>query len=335
MRILFVTKAHLPVLGGAQWTTDALARALQARGHDVTVLTSQPVRAGWDVAPGEALPYPVRRSVAVSCDVPGALHASGAECVVAGDFGLSNPVAPVVSAVGDVPTLVYMHDGRPTPLGDALRAPHVGVAAVSRELARRIGGAAATHLPPIVQRERYRVATSRRVALFVTPDRTKGLDTMLALAAARPDIPFAFQRSWPMRPAALAELRAALRALPNVELREAVSDPARLYGDARVLLAPSTQLEGWGRVASEALTSAIPVIARADGGLAEAVGEGGILVAPGAGFDAWLAALGRLWDDGGEYDAAVERAERAGRRDDLQPDVVAQRFEAAVAPLAG
>ena len=78
---------------------------------------------------------------------------------------------------------------------------------------------------------------------------------------------------------------------------------------------PSTYPEAWGRVAGEAQASGIPVIASAVGGLPEAVGDGGLLVDPSAGVDAWLEAFALLWDDDDAYAGHASRAERtaAGR----------------------
>jgi len=45
------------------------------------------------------------------------------------------------------------------------------------------------------------------------------------------------------------------------------------YGRSRLLLAPSRWVESWGRVASEAQISGLPVIATKSGGLPEAVGR--------------------------------------------------------------
>jgi len=42
VRILLVTKAHLPVLGGGQMTVHWLALALAGRGHSVSVLSVAP-----------------------------------------------------------------------------------------------------------------------------------------------------------------------------------------------------------------------------------------------------------------------------------------------------
>jgi glycosyltransferase involved in cell wall biosynthesis len=95
-----------------------------------------------------------------------------------------------------------------------------------------------------------------------------------------------------------------------------------VYGDARIVLAPSLWNEGWGRVASEAQVSGIPVLASTRGGLIEAVGPGGLLVDPEAGIDTWAHALSDLWDIPMVYDQLSRLAFLHARRPDFQPDAV-------------
>jgi glycosyltransferase involved in cell wall biosynthesis len=168
------------------------------------------------------------------------------------------------------------------------------------------------------------------VATFVNPLPAKGLDIVLALAAGRPDIPFEFVESWPLRPAEEASLAARLATLPNVTLTRRCSDMREVYGRCRVLLAPSRWIESWGRVASEAQISGIPVIAARRGGLPEAVGPGGILVDPDAPLSAWEAALATLWDDPAAHRRYEAAALAHAARPEMAPDALLDRFIAAV-----
>ena len=187
-------------------------------------------------------------------------------------------------AVGDGPLVLYLHDHDSLPLVTGVRADRV--AAVSRFLAGADERVA--YLPPIVDLDHHRVDTTRRVTLFVNPVPEKGLETALGLARARPDIPFAFARVRSSRPSRRRRLQQAAAELPNVEIREAVDDSRRLYGDARLVLAPSRCSEAWGRVISEAQASGIPAVASRSGGLPEAVGDGGMLVSSDAGLESWV-----------------------------------------------
>jgi glycosyltransferase involved in cell wall biosynthesis len=335
VRILLVTKPHLPVLGGGQMTVHWLALALAARGHAVSVLSVTPSSStpGGNAAPGmdRTLGYPIIRLPDPSALTPALLDDLAPEVAVVNGFhgSLVEWGARLLRILRGVPTAVYLHDARGVEL-----AAHVEcVAAVSRFLAELCGPGAAA-IPPIVDRSRFRVPTTRERALFVNPVPEKGLATAIELASARPDIPFAFQRCWPLAPARLASLRAEVRALANVELRGTSADPSAIYGDARVLLAPSSGAEAWGRVVREAQASGIPVVAAGIGGLPEAVGSGGIVVGPGEGIEGWLGAVGKLWDDPEAYAAAVESAELQGADPAAGSDAVAGAFERLLAPIA-
>src|SRR5204862_7081227 len=111
-------------------------------------------------------------------------------------------------------------------------------------------------------------------------------------------------------------------------LRSLHDVPAVVYlHDARVLLVPSVTAEGWGRVVREAQASGIPVVATGVGGLPEAVGSGGIVVPPAAGFEGLLRALAMLWDDREAYAVAAERSEHQGADPATSSNTVAPAFE--------
>jgi glycosyltransferase involved in cell wall biosynthesis len=224
------------------------------------------------------------------------------------------------------PALLYVHDA-----GAAQAAAEAGSAVVVSEfLAREIRarGGEAVCVPPIVDREHYRVETTRSVVTFITPIPLKGLATALDLARSRPDVPFAFVVGGRITPDAVSDLREQAARLGNVDVRPASNDPAEIYGDTRVLLVPSVHPEAWGRVVTEAQASGIPAIASAVGGLPDAVGDGGLLVDPAAGLEGWRRALAELWDDGEAYERLAARAEETGRREDVTPAAVGDRFEA-------
>jgi len=112
-----------------------------------------------------------------------------------------------------------------------------------------------------------------------------------------------------------------------------VQEPADLYGDAKVLLVPSTYPEAWGRVVPEAQMSGIPVVATAIGGLPEAVGEGGILIDPAASAKSWSRTVSDLWDNDNAYRQYVGMAEHSAKRADLSARAVGDRFESLLREL--
>jgi len=178
---------------------------------------------------------------------------------------------------------------------------------------------------PIVRTERYKAdCLSREYVLFVNPVIEKGLNTAIAMAKARPDIPFLFLTGWQngkQRERALAD---ACRPVPNIHLRDATSDMRGVYAGAKIVIIPTPNdpeifVEAWGRVASEAHINGIPVLATEGGGLTESVGPGGILLERDLPVDAWVRALSRLWDDDDHYRNMCEQAIRYASRPEIDP----------------
>ena len=89
---------------------------------------------------------------------------------------------------------------------------------------------------------------------------------------------------------------------------------------------PSQLEETWGRVATEAQVSAIPVIASQIGGLPESVGPGGILLPPSASADDWANAIKKLWDNNDEYDRLSQRAAAHSKRAEIQPNYLIEEM---------
>lgn len=83
--------------------------------------------------------------------------------------------------------------------------------------------------------------------------------------------------------------------VPHDQMRD------RVYARTRILLVPSSY-ESWGRVASEAMCSGIPVIASPTPGLVEQLGEAGTLLDPGR-VDAWEDAVSKLLNEPGHWKA--------------------------------
>ena len=180
-------------------------------------------------------------------------------------------------------------------------------------------------IPPWINRARYVTDTRRESVLFVNPDPAKGVKTAFALAELRPDIPFVFLESWPLSPARRAAYQARARACGNITWKTAVLDMRRVYRHARILLAPSECEESWGRVVTEAQASGIPVIASNRGGLPEAVGPGGIVVA-GTEIAPWQQALSQLWDNPADYLKYSQHARAHSLRDDIAPARMVEAF---------
>ncbi len=193
------------------------------------------------------------------------------------------------------------------------------------ELVRRMKLDQSPHVVfPIVEPERYEVESFRECVVFVNPVPMKGVDVVIRLAKSRPDVDFLFVEAWRQDRHQKKAVRDQTRSLPNIRWQAPVSDMRSVYRQARIVLAPTPRKEGyvveaWGRVATEAHVSGIPVIATAGCGFEESVGPGGILVDSNAGLEAWQDALSRLWDNENEYRRICDAAKEYSKRDEIKP----------------
>ena len=131
---------------------------------------------------------------------------------------------------------------------------------------------------------------------LVNPHPAKGSAIVEALARRRPDWQFLAVEGWPGSAAMLLDA-------PNIEHVPFQADLSRVWRATRILLVPSLCEEAFGRVVIEAQSQGIAVVAHDIGGLAEAVGEGGLLFRPPGGSPQMQAIA---------LEAAVERAEMLG-----------------------
>jgi glycosyltransferase involved in cell wall biosynthesis len=318
MKVLFVTAhPYLPQMyGGLQNSTDQLCRGLLQRGHVVAVLAAliPTGRVGWasrikirlndsirggKVSRDTGLGYPIWR----------AWFPWEAVTYVAGN---ERPDLIVVLAVRSVRmALAARSTGRPILMqlqdvefskhdGEFGRLGNVPCVANSRFTAakyRRAYGVDPAVIYPFVALEKYRTHTTRENVTFVNPVTEKGRDIAIEIAGRCPHIPFAFVEAWPLSPEQRSELMQRTSSTPNVTLFTPRNEMRTIYGKAKILLAPSIWEEGYGRIATEAQASGIPVIASTRGGLPEAVGAGGILIDPDGPIEDWIAAVDKLWRD--------------------------------------
>jgi glycosyltransferase involved in cell wall biosynthesis len=153
----------------------------------------------------------------------------------------------------------------------AARAVWVPSAYVQRYLAEH-AGVASTVLPIDVYGPRPAPALGRwdrGAVTLINSSVPKGLPIFAGLARALPSVPFATVPTWELGAApgdALAGLPANVAVIPPVPHDQI----DRIYGGARVLLAPSLLHEAFGLVVVEAMLRGIPVLAADVGGLPEA-----------------------------------------------------------------
>jgi glycosyltransferase involved in cell wall biosynthesis len=335
MRILFATAhKHLPELhGGMEVNTHQLAHELMALGHEVGAMAGLKgigwtgfqaklrIKLGVSSPSDRGLGYRTWRAWDVLPVAERVTKAFRPDLIVLQGGHNFIPLLKLYRSLG-LPVVGYLHNGDLLPLDVELRNdPHIHFIANSNFTAslhpdKRM----AAVVRPLVPREPYATPTDRSAAVFINPSPYKGLDIVLALARARPDVKFLFVVNGMKPPPSPEELSS------NIEVIGPFSDMKRVYARARVVLAPSKWDEAWGRIATEAHINGIPVLATLRGGLPEAVGPGGLCLAEDAPADQWLEAFAALWGDSGRYQDFVDASFAHSRREEVDPAFVVQSF---------
>lgn len=354
MRILFtIGNGYFPQrAGGAQSSTRQLAEQLMSLGHEVAVMCrlegggwtewssrikrrmsgarfSTDRHAGhvtyraWDPTEVSEVVRQFRPDVAVVQN------------------GKTLPIATSLTEHG-VPVVLYFRnvefdelEGSPNDLSKARFVANSHFTARKYRSEYRIEP---TVIPPLVDEDKYKTQSSGRYVTFINPYPVKGLEIALQIARSCEDIPFLFQESWGLDAERRQHLDTRLKALPNVTFQPRTADMKSVYGVTKILLAPSIWEEAWGRVATEAHYSAIPVIGSRQGGLPEAIGPGGITLDHNAPISDWVDAVRLLWHDPDAYRRYSAEASRFSQRSEMRPDVQTQKLlevlQAAIADMA-
>jgi glycosyltransferase involved in cell wall biosynthesis len=265
---------------------------------------------------------PVFRARNITTKAGAILDAFRPDCVILQSMDAMK-LAHEINARG-IPLVVCWHDVETqrlngTPHG--LVARYIANSQFTASVYAQECGVQSAVIPPLIQRPDYETeAGDRRQVTFINPVADKGVDLAIAIAAACPDIPFEFVESWILEPEKKRALLERLAALPNVRFTPHQTGMRHIYARTRILLAPSQWREAWGRVASEAHISGIPVIGSRIGGLIESIGPGGILIDPTAPAAEWITALRSLWDDAERYSELSATARHYANRQPLDPE---------------
>jgi glycosyltransferase involved in cell wall biosynthesis len=318
--------------GGVQSSTDDMARRLLAQGDRPVVLAPLYGKGvfGWrtrtrlklgrgplvmDRHPGYAVyrAWSPEDAVAAFCD------AAAPDVTVVQCHG-SVPLAQAFRAAG-VPVILYLRNVEFAELGgDPRTAGAAAFIANSRFTAMRYKeafGINAHVIPPMIDPARFAVDCDGSTVVMINPVAEKGVDRAIEIAARCPDIPFLFVESWMLSTKDHVALERRIAPYPNIRFERRKPDVREVYARARIVLAPSVWEEAWGRVASEAQCSGLPVIGTDRGGLPEAIGPGGVVLPFGADTDAWVAEVRRLWDDRATHDAMSAAARRHASRPEI------------------
>ena len=352
MRILFATgREHLPDrVDGAILSAHALLLGMRARGHECEAIAG--IRAGWSARtvayrarrlltarrreswPDLDAGYPTRRMW--SSHIPNAVARRALEWgadLVFTQLDESDAIAAAATAAG-VPVLLCVHDvefnwlQRPLP-----RTRLLDFFVCSRFVAERVRdrlGVEPAVIPPIIDRERYRVPGRRpRYVTLINPVAEKGVAVALAVARRLPNREFLFVESWPLLPRQREFLESNIDGLTNVRRLPPTHDMRQVYGETALLLVPSQWQEAFGRVALEAQASGIPVVASAIGGIPEAVAGGGaVLLPPDAEPARWADAVEHVLAAPGEADRLGAAGLANLARPEFDPERIMDCFEA-------
>jgi glycosyltransferase involved in cell wall biosynthesis len=197
---------------------------------------------------------------------------------------------------------------------------------IAGKVQRLLGLDSTVVYPPVQVTDSVAPNWSPRYITFVNPTPLKGLATGLEVAARLPHRQFVFAESWPIRGRQRKELDANLAKLPNVTFRPRSPDLRDLYGQTALLLMPSQCEEAFGRVIIEAGANGIPVVASRIGGIPEAVGMAGVLIAASGPPDCWAKAIEEILSRPELYARLSESAFANAQREEFNAKAVSAQF---------
>lgn len=351
MRILLATGAPtLPqMLGGSQRSGDTLLRGLQNRGHKVAISAGLN-GSGWLGFRGRVLMkvlrrraikdnclgYPTYRSwfVRESALEVASEFRPDVVVVMAHDTGR---VAKAFYEAG-IPVLFNFQDvefhAHGLDLAELGPVRGVGNSKFTASAYQEKFGAVCSVINPMIEPNRYRTEVNGEYVTFINPSPVKGLQIAIDVAKLLPSINFLFQETWPLPKDDRAELLTLLADVPNVTLGARVEDMRQVYSKTRILLCPSQWSEGYGRIATEAQLSGIPVVGSDRGGLPEAIGSGGIIVSAQADAERWAREIDRLWDNDEDWSQLSTKAREYADRDAMHLAKQLEQWESAISRTA-
>lgn len=155
---------------------------------------------------------------------------------------------------------------------------------------------------------------------LINLDKNKGGEILREIAKQMPDVKFLGVMGSYSYPADVGQI---IDQPSNVTVLPKKLDIREVYRQTKILIMPSEQ-ESWGRTATEAMCSGIPVIASPTEGLLENCGNAGIFVKDRNDISAWVSLIRKLYDEK-KYRKASEKAKIRSR--ELDPRESLDRFE--------
>ncbi|MFD2265045.1 glycosyltransferase [Lacibacterium aquatile] len=336
MRLLFCTSyPHLPeVIGGLQTATDDLCEMLVERGVECIFLCGQSPHGPRQVQrQDDKFGYKVIRAADPVSALP-MIAASFEPTAIIVQTGYVLMPMLIAAVETRIPTAIYLHNLELQQIGGNLM-PHPSLFFISNSdyTAKRLRALANIQslvLPPVVRPERYIAPHIGNRVLFVNPTQVKGVDIVVRLAEAHPDIPFTLVESWELDGAWRNYQRRRTDCLHNVEWLPPTDDMKSLYAQARLLMMPSLWEEAYGRTVIEAQLNGLPVISSDRGALPDTVGEGGMVLHAHAPIEDWSHALSLVYKDPATWGylsaKALENARNTVLSNQIQIDELLSRL---------
>ena len=179
-------------------------------------------------------------------------------------------------------------------------------------------------LRPPVDWRHYDVGVDSWDSKYITLinlDQNKGGEILREIAKQMPDISFLGVKGSYSYPAKIGQITDQPS---NVKVIEKQQDIREAYRQTKILIMPSEN-ESWGRTATEAMASGIPVIASPTEGLIENCGNAGIFVKDRNDVSEWVREIRKLYDEK-KYRKA--RAKAKVRSRELDPRENLEVFDA-------
>jgi len=165
--------------------------------------------------------------------------------------------------------------------------------------------------PPVYWKE-YKTDSSHEYVTLINLNSNKGGLVLYKIAKAMPDVKFLGVKGG-------YDGQIIKKGLPNLTYMDNTSYIQSIYSKTDILIVPSKE-ESWGRVAVEAMSSGIPVIAAPTPGLIESCGEAGIFCKRDD-IDGWVREIRHLKDDKEHYKRISESCSRRAKELDPTPQL--------------
>jgi glycosyltransferase involved in cell wall biosynthesis len=324
-------------IGGSERSMHTLLTSLVRRGWSVEVVCQRGVEREQLAAPDQELGYPCYRvpTEQLFAQIDARLEEFRPDAALAGVYSMSIFLLQHALARGVIgfyyPTVPEKMTHKYGPLFRLPKGIHaLANSEVTADALREVGTTDIAIVRPLVDLEMYRARgqRTRQFITFINPIPVKGVAVALQVAKQMPDRKFLFVRAkWAVSPAGglASDVFLGSNSLPNVSVWEPQEDMRRVYEVTDVLLFPSQWEEPAGRVVLEAHVNGIPVVASRVGGIADQMGNGGILIDRRNDVTAFIRALRGL-ESPGEYRRYSDLALANSRRAELQPEFQVDRF---------